>query len=201
MSEIPTQSVMDVPEPALESELEPAPERIEVGGVDLDSDPFADDLSAQLAAAAPKRWTDRATLILSALFLLVGGFLGGVQVQKHYGSSSAANPRGAPAAFTGRGLGGGAGAGTGTGTGSTASASPSAAATAQTGTIKLVDGTTIYIQLASDDVLTVRTGATTHVSVGSATKVSQLTVGTKVAVTGPTTADGTITATAITAAP
>src|SRR6266536_2432024 len=69
--------------------------------VGLSDDPFADDLDEQLAARAPQRWATRTTLVLAGLVLLVGGFLAGAQVQKHFGP--------APAAVTGRGQPGGAG--------------------------------------------------------------------------------------------
>lgn len=169
--------------------------------VDLTTDPFADDLQAELAAAAPKKWHDRATYILGALALLVGGFLAGVQVEKHYGATSAADARNSALAsafanggFGGRGFGGRGGAG------ATPSASASTPATSQalTGKITLVDGTTIYVTLASGDVLTVRTNATTKINVGTATKVSQLKAGETVTVTGPADSSGNVTAVSIT---
>lgn len=181
--------------------------------VDLSADPFADDLTAELEAAAPQPWRNRATVVLGALLLVVGGFLGGVQVEKHYGTTTtAANARAAQSLFANaRGGGGGAGgfgrgAGTrGTGTaGGTASAAPTAGAsraTAQinTGKITLVDGSTIYVTLASGDVLTIGTTSATKVSVGSVNKVSGLAAGQSVTVTGPTDSSGNVTATSITA--
>ncbi len=180
--------------------------------VDLSADPFADDLTAELEAAAPKPWRNRATVVLGALVLIVGGFLGGVQVEKHYGKTTTAanaraalsqfaNARGGAGATGGFGRGGATG---GTGTGGTASAAPSTASggtTGQTNTgkITLVDGSTIYVTLASGDVLTVKTTSATKVSVGSVSKVSGLKAGQSVTVTGPTDSSGNVTATAITA--
>ncbi|GIE98917.1 hypothetical protein [Paractinoplanes rishiriensis] len=46
-----------------------------------------DDLSTALAAAAPRRWSNRATPLLLGLALLAGGFLGGVTVQKQFGGT------------------------------------------------------------------------------------------------------------------
>jgi hypothetical protein len=202
--------------------------------VDLSADPFADDLTAELEAAAPKPWRNRATVVLGALVLVVGGFLGGVQVEKHYGqTATAANARanaGSPFANARGGAGGTGGFGRGGGTGGTgtagASSAPSTAAggtatggtatggtatggtaaggtAAQTniGKITLVDGTTIYVTLASGDVLTVRTTSATKVSVGAATKVSGLKAGQSVTVTGPTDSSGNVTATSIAAGP
>ena len=181
--------------------------------VDLSADPFADDLTAELAAAAPKPWHNRATVVLGAFVLIVGGFLGGVQVEKHYGkTTTAANARAALSQFANArggagGTGGfGRGAGTGgTGTGGgTASAAPSTAsggtsAQANAGKITLVDGSTIYVTLASGDVLTVKTTSATKVSVGAVSKVSGLKAGQSVTVTGPTDSSGNVTATSITA--
>jgi Cu/Ag efflux protein CusF len=172
--------------------------------VDLSADPFADDLSAELAAAAPRPWRNRATLVLAAAVLVVGGFVGGVQVEKHFGSTSASNARANAAAALAAARGGGGGFGRGggaggTGTGGTPSAAPSAATTeTNTGKVTLVDGTTVYVTLSSGDVLTVKTTSSTRVSVGSVTKVSGLKAGDSVTVTGPTDSSGDVTATSIT---
>ena len=191
--------------------------------VDLSADPFADDLTAELEAAAPKSWHNRATVVLGALVLVVGGFLGGVQVEKHYGQTAtpanaranAASPfaRGGAGGTGGFGRGGGTG---GTGTAGGASSAPSTAAggtatggtatggtatQTNTGKITLVDGTTIYVTLASGDVLTVKTTSATKVSVGSVTKVSGLKAGQSVTVSGPTDSSGNVTATSIAAGP
>jgi hypothetical protein len=173
------------------------------GTVDLSADPFADDLNAELAAAAPKQWRNRATLVLGALALLVGGFLGGVLTEKHFGASATTNARNNAINqfLNGGGFAGRRGAGGGASTAPTPSASASATVQTNSGTIKLVDGTTIYVGLASGDVLTVQTTTATKISVGSATKVSQLKAGQSVTVTGPTDANGDVTATSITSGP
>jgi hypothetical protein len=172
--------------------------------VDLDSDPFADDLSKELSHAAPKTWINRTTLVVGGLVLIVGGFLGGVQVQKHYGksSSTAATPnlaqlrsqfaRGGEGGFGGGGF---AGGGSGTPTGR-ASAAPAA----QTGKITLVDGSTIYVTLPNGTVLTVTTNSGTKVSVATSSKVSALKKGQTVTITGGTPdSTGKLTATSVTA--
>ncbi|MEU8615489.1 hypothetical protein AB0C29_46655, partial [Actinoplanes sp. NPDC048791] len=48
-----------------------------------------DGLASALAKAAPRRWWNRGTLVLGAFALLLGGFLGGLEVQKHYGGGTA----------------------------------------------------------------------------------------------------------------
>jgi len=169
-----------------------------VDHVDLDSDPFADDLSAQLTSVA-RPWHNRATVILAALALLVGGFLGGVLVEKNYGQSAAATSAADRRAALAGLLGGGNGGFNRRGASAAPSSSASPAAESSTGTIKLIDGTTVYLSLASGDVLTVRTSAATKITVGSVTKVSGLKVGQKIVVTGATDSSGNVTAVSITA--
>ncbi len=148
----------------------------------LADDPFADDLSEQLAARAPRRLANRTTVALAGLVLAVGGFVAGAQVEKHFGhvgtgTPASAFPTALPSGF--RAGGGGTGAG----------------GNATTGTVKLVDGTTVYITTANGDVITVRTnGSTTVTQPGS---VTDLPVGSTVTVTGPAASDGTITASRI----
>ena len=173
------------------------------GAVDLSADPFADDLNAELAAAAPKQWRNRATLVLGALALLVGGFLGGAATQKHFGASAATDARTAAIQQFLNGGGAGGFGGRNRSAAPTPSGSASASATVQTnsGTIKLIDGTTVYVGLTGGDVLTVQTTSATKINAGSATKLSQLKVGQSVTVTGPTDTSGDVTATSITAGP
>src|SRR5258706_5772672 len=77
--------------------------------VDLGEDPCADGLSERLAAAATRRWRTRTTVVLACLVLLVGGFAGGLEVQKQWGASAAttatARPGGAGFGQGGAGLG------------------------------------------------------------------------------------------------
>lgn len=167
-------------------------------GIDLDAAPLDDDLAEQLAARAPKRWANRATVVLAGLVLLVGGFLGGVQVQKHFGKSSAQtnNPfANSAAARNALGRFGGTGTGQG-GTGQTGATGQGGTGAATTGTVKLVDGTTVYIQTASGDTVTVKTGSNTSVQVNGALK--DLATGSTVSIQGQTGTDGTVTATSIT---
>jgi hypothetical protein len=179
--------------------------------VDLDSDPFADDLSKELSHAAPKTWVNRTTLVVGALVLIVGGFLGGIQVQKHYGKSAAPSAASTVAslrsAFARGGAGGaggfpGAGGGTAGGaTGGTGARGGTAAAAPETGTIKLVDGSTIYVTLSDGTILTVTTNGSTKVSTATTTKVSALKVGQSVTIVGGTPdSSGNVTATSVTAA-
>jgi Domain of unknown function (DUF5666) len=148
--------------------------------VQLDDDPFADDLSEQLAARAPRRLANRATVYLAGAVLLIGGFVAGAQVEKNFGHLP--TPAGAfPTAFpSGFRAGGGNGGGGGTPT---------------IGTVKFVDGTTVYITTASGDTVVVKTDSNTTVTQPGTVK--DLAVGATVTVTGQTGSDGSVTATRI----
>lgn len=174
--------------------------------VDLSEDPFADDLSERLDAVAPRRWTSRTTLALSGLVLLIGGFVGGAQVQKHWGTAANASsnrpgvvlPSGNPFAggnFGGRGGGNGGGNGGGTG-GNGGNATSAAAGT--TGTVKLVDGTTVYLTTPDGQTVIVKTTPSTTVNVDQPGALKDLTPGATVTIQGQTASDGSVNATSIT---
>jgi hypothetical protein len=151
-------------------------------------------LAAELAAAAPRRWWNRGTLVLGVLALVLAGFLGGLQVQKHFGAvapTAAARPAGFPG---GGGFGGPGRAGTASEP--PGGATPAAAGT--NGTVKLVDGTTIYVQTPDGSVVTVRTSDSTDVRTATEGAVSDVRAGDSVTVQGPAGADGTVTATTVT---
>lgn len=161
--------------------------------------PLDDDLNERISKAAPRRFANRATYALAGVAILVIGFIGGAQVQKSYGTAPAAaggvNPAALASAFAGRGGGfpGGAG-GTGTGNGNGNGAGTGARG-GISGTVKLVDGTTVYLETADGQTLIVKTSDKTTVSAPGALK--DLTAGSTVTVQGQN-ADGTVTATAIT---
>lgn len=173
-------------------------------GVDLDSDPFADDLTEQLAEKAPRQYVTRATVILGGLVLLVAGFLAGAQVQKNWGTSSTQGtgqfgnfPRTGASGFPG-GLGGYGGQQGGTGTGTGGTGTGTGGGTTTTGTVKLVDGSTVYIQTANGTTVTIKTGGSTSVNVSQSGSLSDLKAGATVAIQGQTGSDGAVTATQIT---
>jgi hypothetical protein len=170
--------------------------------VDLSEDPFADDLAERLDAVAPRRWANRTTVALAGLVLLVGGFVAGAQVQKHWGTAATAGGRGTnPFAnatanpFAGGNFGGGTGR-TGTGTGGTGATGARGGGT--TGTVKLVDGTTIYLTTADGQTLIVKTTPSTTVSVNQAGSLKDLAPGATVTIQGQTGSDGSVSATSIT---
>jgi hypothetical protein len=168
----------------------------EVDGAEVLDDPFADDLDQQLAARAPQRWVNRGTVVLAGLLLLVGGFLAGAQVQKHFGATTGGragqnqNAGGNGAFAGGGGFQRGGGQNGGDANGQTTS-------NVRTGTVKLVDGSTVYIQTPDGQVLTVRTNGSTAVQVTQPGALSDLTPGTQVSVEGPAGSDGAVTATKV----
>jgi hypothetical protein len=166
--------------------------------VDLGEDPFDDDLSSQLKARTPLKLTSRTTLALSGAVLVVAGFIGGVLVQKNFGTTTpAANNRaGIGALANGAGGTGGAAANGGTGGGAGGAA---AGRNATTGTVKFVDGTTIYLTGADGSTITVKTSSTTAVRVLQTGSAKDIPVGATVVVQGSADADGIITATQVTA--
>jgi hypothetical protein len=175
-----------------------------------------DGLAEELAHAAPKRWWNRGTVVLAGLVLLAGGFVGGVQVQKNWGTQSGVTG-GFPAGFNGAAAGGagrygggtgGAGRGGAGGYGSTGGfgapqsgqGQPGAAAASSgtTGTVKLVDGSTIYVQTPDGNLVTVNTTGKTTVSAASATTLKSIKAGQTVTVQGTTGSDGSVAATSVT---
>jgi hypothetical protein len=181
---------------------------------DLAEDPFADDLNDRLDAMAPKRWVSRSTVVLAALVLIIAGFVGGAQVQKHWGTPAGASASNNPFAGGAGGLAGGAarrgGAGgtgsggtggfTGGGTGGFNGGGGTAAGGAggTTGTVKLVDGNTVYITTASGQTVIVKTTGSTSVSTSTAGSLKDLTAGSTVTIQGQAASDGSVTATKIT---
>lgn len=140
-------------------------------------------LAEELAAAAPMRWWNRTTVALSAIVLLVGGFVGGLEVQQRWGSTEAAaeTPTRGPGRYF-------AGAPTTT-----------TAATGTTGTVKLVNGTTIYVETENGEVVTVKTDGKTTVATASKGKLADVKAGQSITVQGATGTDGIVTATSVTA--
>jgi hypothetical protein len=157
-----------------------------------------DGLATELAKAAPRRWWNRGTVVLGALVLLLGGFLGGVQVQKNWGTAAATASNGR-AGFTGLNRGTGAAGGY---PGFAGGAAPTAAATAAagtSGTVQLIDGSTIYLKTADGTVVTVKTNGRTTVRTSARSTLKNVKAGDTVTVQGTPDADGNVTATAVTA--
>lgn len=173
--------------------------RPDAAAAGANTDEPMDDLMTGLAKARRKGpLLNRVTGTLLGLVLLVGGFLAGVQVQQDYGTSTtgadagAGRPNGFPA---GGQMPGGFPGGQGTGSGTT----QDTAGQAVTGKVKLVDGTTVYIETADGEVVTVKTSDTTTVQTATKTELAKIAAGTEVTVQA-TAQNDTLTATSIIAA-
>jgi hypothetical protein len=167
-----------------------------------DDDRDRDGLSAELAAAAPKKWWNRGTIGLGVAALLMGGFLGGVQAQKQWGATTTA-ATGFPGGTGARGTGGGGFPRTGA-SGAPDAAFPGAATTAAasngtTGKVKLVNGKTIYVETEDGTVVTVKTDGSTIVNTATRGELSDVKAGQSITVEGETAGDGSVTAAEVTA--
>ena len=167
------------------------------GFLDLVEPVENDDLAAELEKRAPLGAPGRTTLVLAGAVLVVVGFLGGVVVQKNYGTSAADN---GGAAALGNAIAARQNGGTGFpgGTGGAGGGGGTGARNATTGTVKLVDGTTVYITTADGETVTVKTSGTTTVRTEQATALADVPVGATVSIQGTTGTDGTVTATQVT---
>jgi hypothetical protein len=176
------------------AETQPAPAPAPPRFLDLADPVENDDLAAELEKRAPRGIPGRTTLVLGGAVLVVAGFLGGVLVQKNYGTSAAgsgnANALANAIAARQNAGGGGGNGGTGGGGGN--------ARNATTGTVKLVDGTTVYITTADGETVTVKTSGTTTVRTEQAGALADVPVGATVSIQGTTGTDGVVTATAVT---
>jgi hypothetical protein len=175
-----------------------------------------DGLTAVLARR-PRAKLPSLTVVLVVVVVASAGFIGGILVGKHYGSSgSPASRLGAfaaaeasPSAGTGSGSRtglGGAGGGfggargglSGTGeTGGTGGTGGFAEGNATVGTIKLIDGSTIYVTTSAGDIVQVVTSSGTKVTVSSTVPVKDLQPGETVIVEGSKNSSGGVSATSI----
>jgi hypothetical protein len=124
---------------------------------------------------------------LAGLFMVLAGFIGGVLVEKNHSAGATGSGQsagGAPSGFT-------------FGNGGAGGPTPSSSAASTTGTVAMVDGTTIYLTTSTGEVVIVKTNGSTAVKAQSAGAVKDLKVGDAVTVTGTTASDGSVTATQI----
>lgn len=170
-----------------------------------------DDLGRMLAARPRPAKLPSSTAMLSAAALLVVGFAGGVLVQRHdttgTGFSAAAFAARAAARSSGEAGASGSPSGSATGTRATGAAGPGAGGFggfggagggATVGTVKLVDGTTLYVQTSGGGITKVSTNPTTTVRITKDGTLKDLTPGTDVVVIGTAGSDGTVTARTVT---
>jgi hypothetical protein len=128
-----------------------------------------DDLTTGLAKARKQPWLTRSTGVMFALVLVCGGFLAGIKVQQAYGSSSPSTPS---ATVPNR-------------AGPQQQQQQQQQPQAQqplTGKIKLVDGTTVYVETADGRIVTVKTTQATVVALQA--QLKDLAAGATVTVQG-----------------
>jgi hypothetical protein len=152
-----------------------------------------EDLNSAIAHAAPRRWWNRTTLVLVGVVLLAGGFLGGVQVHKRWGTTETASTG---ASTQSGGFPGGAGMPSGGFGQNQQQARPGSGTT---GTVTKVDNGILYVRTEAGETVTVRTSDTTEVSKSTPATMAELTTGLTVTVQGIADSEGVVTATAITA--
>jgi hypothetical protein len=159
-----------------------------------------DDLTPALAKR-PRAKLPSLTMFLMALVIAGAGFYAGALVGKHHTSSGTggfAAFRGAGtasatgAAGTGRTGTGGAGAGGFLGGGATGAASADTI-----GTIKLIDGNTVYVQTEAGDIVQVQVSSATKITISSSGTVKNLAPGQTVIVGGAKNSSGAVSATSV----
>jgi hypothetical protein len=156
----------------------------------------------------PRRRAHALTFALGGAFLIAAGFLGGVLLQKHedHGSTSAASSRSALAGrFAGAGtgatgttvaggtVGGGTGGGVGRGFGGLGGGGGGGGG-AVTGTVKLVDGTNVYVTDTNGNVVKIATGPSSQLSKTDPATTKDVAPGDVVIVRGTPNSDGSYTA-------
>jgi hypothetical protein len=141
----------------------------------------------------PRKRARALTLVLAALVIAGAGFVGGVLVQKHHGTSNSSSSLAGLASRFGRGSGGSGGSG-GAGGGRGAGGFGGA----EVGQVKLVDGPNVYVTDTSGNVVKVVTNGASQLSKTDATTVKNIAPGDTVIVRGTQNADGSYTATSLT---
>jgi hypothetical protein len=161
-----------------------------------------DDLGVALAKR-PRARIPSLTLLLILLLVAGGGFIGGEFVGKHNtGSGSGLNASALRSEFAGRGgAGASASPGAATGrsgfTGGGGSGGFFGSGNATIGSVKLVDGSTLYVETTSGSIVQVSTSAATKITISSTGTIKNLQPGDEVIVSGTKNSSGTVAATSI----
>lgn len=147
-----------------------------------------DGLVGELLARRRKR-LPRLTLALIVLVGAAVAFIGGAEVQKHFGTSSSTSS-GIPSSFARAFAGGSAPSG--------ASFPGFGGGNSTTGTVTLIKGTTLYVTNAAGNTVLVKTSPQSRVSKSVAGSVKTIHPGDSVTVTGSQNKDGSVTARQVT---
>jgi hypothetical protein len=170
-----------------------------------DDDDAEPDGGGSLPVRPRRRLLTPVSGVLVAILLIAGGFIGGVQVQKHQGASSPAGGaarNGFAAAFAGRagaGAGGAAGAAGGAGAGAGGAGAGAGGAGATVGTVANVKGSTLYVTSGDGTTIKVKTNSNSKVTRNASSSPGNVHPGDSVVVQGSTASSGTVTASSITA--
>jgi hypothetical protein len=143
------------------------------------NEPFADPLSAEQSSSRPQRQLTRTTLVLAALAVAVVRFLAGALVQKNFASSPSDGAQD-------------------TASGGSRNTGVVPAVRITSGTVKFVDGNTVYVQTADGRILAVKTSGSTAVQVTATGALTDLNPGAQVSVEGSPAGDGIVNATKVT---
>jgi hypothetical protein len=160
-----------------------------------------DDLGVALAKR-PRARVPSLTLLLGALLVAGLGFVGGAMLGKHDASSggSGLSVAALRSEFAGTGTGASTGTSGRTGSGFGRSGFGSSlfgSGNATIGSVKLVDGSTVYIETTEGSIVQVSTSSSTKVTISSTGTVKDLQPGDEVVVSGTKNASGTVAATSI----
>lgn len=184
------------------------------GLIDVLSSPLdnGDGLTAVLSRR-PRAKLPSLTVVLVVVAVASAGFIGGIMVGKHYGSSGSGGLASRFGAFAAA-----AGASPSAGTGPVhapalaarvaalaararapafGGAGGGAGGNATVGTIKLVDGSTVYVQTSAGNIVQVSTSSGTKVTASSTVPVKSLEPGEAVIVEGSKNSKGGVSATSI----
>jgi hypothetical protein len=171
-----------------------------------DDDVYEEDWETEpdeetLPARPRRRLVTPVTTALSAVLVAALGFIGGVQVQKHEGGSSAANPATSTGFAAARGGGGAAAAGGGAGGGfpGRGGAGGPQGANATVGSVANKHGNTLYVKDSDGNTVRVKTTSHSKINRTATTSAGAIHPGDTVIVQGTKSSSGTITATQINA--
>jgi hypothetical protein len=142
------------------------------------------------------------TALLTAVLLAACGFIGGVQVQKHHGSSGAGAANGFAAAraqFGGGTARGGAAGGTGGGATGGGGFGGGGESNATVGSVANVSGKSFYVTDSSGNTVKVKTNDQSKVTRTAVSDAGDIHPGDTVIVQGTKSSSGTVTATSVTA--
>jgi len=166
---------------------------------DAVDDAWTDEDPQELPRRPKRRLVTPWTLGLAAVLVAALGFIGGVQVQK--GEQDDGGASGLPAGLRAAMAGGAAGArgGAAGGGGANAGGTADGASAPTMGEVASKDGGTLYVTDSSGATVKVKTNGNSKVTRTAKGKVSGVHPGDTVVITGSTNANGTVTATQITA--